>query len=123
MKTAVHPLSSEHKEEDKEEVVFSCSATGKPAPTIKWDFPSCATALAEPQTATVTNSDHTFTTSSKTTLRVPPDCDGHAHCLLNSGARGERQERIPFALHLGNRTTKDEEGMHINHFLNAFYNH
>lgn len=119
MKTAVHPLSSANKEEDMKEVVFSCTATGKPAPTIKWDFSSGTTALDPPQMATVTNSDHTFTTSSNTTLRVPPNWDGHVDCLLNSGVRGERRERIPFA---GNGSVK-EKGMHINHFLNTFYNH
>ncbi|XP_028988814.1 OX-2 membrane glycoprotein-like [Betta splendens] len=77
------------------EVVFICSATGKPAPTIQWDLKAGATRLHEAPTTTVMNSDHTFTSSSNVTLQVPSDWDGHVDCLLNSGMLGERRERIP----------------------------
>ncbi|KAG7236423.1 hypothetical protein INR49_000954 [Caranx melampygus] len=78
------------------EVVFSCSATGKPAPTIDWII-SPAVNRTEMQTATVRNSDLTFTSSCNITLTVPPDWDGHVDCLLNKGMRGQRQERIHFS--------------------------
>lgn len=113
MKTAVRAPSGDG---DAEEVVFSCSATGKPAPTIQWEFSPVAAALGRPQTATATNGDHTFTSSSNITLRVPAGWDGHVDCLLNKGARGQRRERIPFTSHAGNKM-KGEEGMQINHFV------
>ncbi|XP_037618037.1 OX-2 membrane glycoprotein-like [Sebastes umbrosus] len=87
-------------------VVFSCSATGKPAPTIKWEFSPDATLTDQTQTATVTNSDHTFTSSSNITLRVHPEWKGHADCLLNSGVAGQRRERIPFSLPVGEKNDK-----------------
>ncbi len=95
--THVEPPSSKHEGENMKEVVFSCSATGKPAPTIQWAYSSGASPLKEPQTATVANSDQTFTSSSSVTLQVPSHWSGHVDCLLNSGMVGERQERIPFS--------------------------
>ncbi|XP_023275992.1 OX-2 membrane glycoprotein-like [Seriola lalandi dorsalis] len=85
-------------EGENKEVEFSCSATGKPAPTIEWVISPEATHSDQPPTTTVTNSDHTFTSSRNITLRVPPDWNGQVDCLLNNGMRGQRQERIPFDL-------------------------
>ncbi|XP_071320409.1 OX-2 membrane glycoprotein-like isoform X2 [Trachinotus anak] len=90
------------------EVVFSCSATGKPVPTIEWDISHGATYLEQPQTTTVTNSDHTFTSSRNITLQVPPGWNGHVDCLLNRGMRGQRQERIPFSLDVKHQNNKDD---------------
>lgn len=103
-----HSVSSEQQEGSRE-VVFSCSATGKPAPTIKWDFSSGATSLHQPQTAVVTNSDQTFTSSSSVTLKVPPDWGGHVDCVLNAGMEGQRQERINF--HSSDEENKQDKGL------------
>lgn len=109
MKTGAEAPSTEHDEEDGKEVVFSCSATGKPAPTIQWAYSPGAMPLNQPQTSTVSNSDHTFTSSRNITLEIPPDWSGHVDCLLNSGMTGQRRESIPFTWH-GKK--KEEEGMH-----------
>ncbi|XP_032362530.1 uncharacterized protein LOC116674139 isoform X2 [Etheostoma spectabile] len=99
------------REEDKEylKVVFRCSATGKPAPTIQWDFSPSAAPADQPQTTTVTNSDHTFTSSSNITLQVPPNWKGNVFCLLNTGLTGQRRERIPFSL--PEKNEKEGEGL------------
>ncbi|XP_029377335.1 OX-2 membrane glycoprotein-like isoform X2 [Echeneis naucrates] len=85
------------KEEDMG-VVFSCSATGKPAPTIEWLVSPDAAYLDSPKTMTVKSSDQTFTSSRNITLRLPEGWDGHVDCLLNKGRIGQRQERIHFSL-------------------------
>ncbi|KAM3585562.1 uncharacterized protein V6R79_020995 [Siganus canaliculatus] len=97
VKTHVQGPSLEHDEEDVEELVFSCSATGKPAPTIRWEIPAAASPVHKPETSTVSNSDHTFTSSRNITLHVPLDWSGHVDCLLNNGRIGQRLERIPFS--------------------------
>ncbi|KAL3045681.1 hypothetical protein OYC64_013852 [Pagothenia borchgrevinki] len=104
-KTEVHAPSSDPEEEEEEEVVFSCSATGKPAPTIQWEIPSQATYTHRQPITTVANGDKTFTSSSNITLRLPAGWEGHVDCLLNSGAMGQRRERIPFSL-----PAREEEG-------------
>ncbi|XP_054615595.1 OX-2 membrane glycoprotein-like isoform X2 [Dunckerocampus dactyliophorus] len=78
-------------------VMFSCSATGKPAPTIRWLFSQGDTSLHEPVAATVANGDHTFTSSSNVTLIVSRGWKGHADCVVDSGSRGQRMKRIPFS--------------------------
>ncbi|XP_044043797.1 nectin-1-like [Siniperca chuatsi] len=108
VKTHVQPPTGGHEEEDAK-LVFSCSATGKPAPTIEWTFSPGATCLEQPQTFTVTNSDHTYTSSRNITLQVPPDWNGHVDCLLNNRVTGERRERIPFSLRDGHKK-KEEKG-------------
>lgn len=80
-------------------VVFSCSATGKPAPTIHWSHSAGAIPLDQPQTTTITNSDHKYTSSSNITLEVPQGWNGSVVCKLNNGLTGQRLERIPFSLH------------------------
>ncbi|XP_039997709.1 OX-2 membrane glycoprotein-like isoform X2 [Xiphias gladius] len=94
------------------EAVFSCSATGKPAPTVEWDISPGATQPDLPQTATVMNGDHTFTSSHNITLQVPPDWAGHVDCVLNRGLRGQRWERIPFSLGAGHpeKDREDDDG-------------
>ena len=108
----MHALSSDPEEEEEEEVVFSCSATGKPAPTIQWEIPSEATRTHRQPISTVANGDKTFTSSSNIILRLPAGWEGHVDCLLNSGAMGQRRERIPFSL-----PAREEEGMHDNPFV------
>ncbi|XP_068575633.1 uncharacterized protein [Cebidichthys violaceus] len=106
VRTKVQRPSSDREDEDVK-VVFSCSATGKPAPTIHWDFPPGATSTKRPLTSTETNGDHTFTSSRNVTLQVPAGWTGHVDCLLNRGAAGQRRERIPFSLPA---RKKEEEG-------------
>ena len=95
--TSHAPTYSGHEEKEMQKV-FSCSATGKPAPTIEWDFSPGADTINTSQTTTVKNSDNTFTSSSITTLKIPADWSGHVDCVLNRGMEGERRERIPFTL-------------------------
>ncbi|KAK2856969.1 hypothetical protein Q5P01_005704 [Channa striata] len=97
--------STGHDEADVE-VVFSCSATGKPAPTIEWNFASDVKRVALPVDNRTANSDHTFTSSSSITLQVPPYWSGHVDCVLNSEMTGQRQETI----HYKRLGTKKEEG-------------
>ncbi|XP_042368789.1 OX-2 membrane glycoprotein-like isoform X1 [Plectropomus leopardus] len=92
-------------EDDDMEVVFSCSATGKPAPAIQWDFSPPATRLDKQQTRKEPNSDQTFTSSSNITLLIPPEWKGHVDCLLNGG---QRRKRISFSLPA--KEKKGEEG-------------
>ncbi|KAK9523915.1 hypothetical protein VZT92_017797 [Zoarces viviparus] len=106
VRTEVQPPNSDGEDEDVE-VVFSCSATGKPAPTVHWDFSPGATSSDQPLTSTESNGDHTFTSSRNVTLQVPAGWTGHVDCLLNKGAAGQRRERIPFSLPA---SKKEEEG-------------
>lgn len=97
-KTSVQTSSGA--EEHQSEVVLACSATGIPAPTIQWEIPSGAAAAASSagQTQTVSNSDHTFTSSSSVTLKLDAPWEGHVDCVLNNGKPGQRAERIPLVL-------------------------
>ena len=104
---------------DGMEVEFSCSATGKPAPTIDWELPPGAARLHRSQTPTETNSDHTFTSSDNITLQVPAGWSGHVDCLLNRGARGQRRERIPFSV--GPQHPKKEDGNNNNNNTSILY--
>ncbi|XP_067439308.1 OX-2 membrane glycoprotein-like [Thunnus thynnus] len=98
------------KEERDVKVVFSCSATGKPAPSIQWVVSPPATSSEETKTMTATNSDHTFTSSRNITLKVSADWKGDVDCLVNSGKRGQRLQRIPFSLHPEHVEDKKAEG-------------
>ncbi|XP_019746255.1 uncharacterized protein LOC109528302 isoform X2 [Hippocampus comes] len=82
-------------------VVFSCSTTGKPAPTIRWRFSPNSTALHQTTPTTVANRDGTFTRSQNVTLRLTESWDGHAECVVQSGSRGERMKRVPFSWDAG----------------------
>ncbi|XP_074520940.1 OX-2 membrane glycoprotein-like [Halichoeres trimaculatus] len=94
VKTQVFPREEEDGEEDVE-VEISCSATGRPAPTIEWVYSPGARLLNQQKATTVKNSDRTFTSSGNITLEVPSEWKGSVDCLLNKGVRGERLERIP----------------------------
>nr|XP_046238697.1 OX-2 membrane glycoprotein-like [Scatophagus argus] len=107
VETGVQPASSEG--ENTEKLVFSCSATGKPTPTIKWVLSTDVSLLSQTQTTAAENSDHTFTSSSNITVQVQPGWTGHVVCQLNSGTRGERQEEIHYAPSL-DKPNKEEEG-------------
>ncbi|KAF7214708.1 OX-2 membrane glycoprotein [Nothobranchius furzeri] len=74
--------------------VFSCSATGKPAPSISWDVSPGAETPTEPQTSTVSNGDGTVTSSSSITLGIAADWTGTVDCLLNKEKRGGKLERV-----------------------------
>ncbi|KAM4538590.1 OX-2 membrane glycoprotein-like [Fundulus diaphanus] len=73
--------------------VLSCSATGKPAPTVDWDIPSNITRVLQP-TAEVSHSNGTFTSSSSITVETPRDWTGRVECVLNRGKNGERREEF-----------------------------
>ena len=118
MKTDVQ-VTDRGKEEKDVKVVFSCSATGKPAPSIQWVVSLPATSSEETKTMTATNSDHTFTSSSNITLKVSADWKGDVDCLVNSGKRGQRLQRIPFSLHAEHVENNEAEGMHISHFVSV----
>ncbi|XP_076579758.1 nectin-1-like [Chaetodon auriga] len=107
--TGVEAPSSELEGEDGQEVVFSCSATGKPAPTIQWAYSPDVLLVNQPRTTTASNRDHTFTSSRNVTLEVPLGWSGHVDCLLNSGMMGQRRERIFFSDE-ERHDKKEEEG-------------
>lgn len=117
MKTAHRTSSPEHR--GLKEVVFSCSATGRPSPTIEWDLSDSSFAISQPETTTMANRDDTFTSSRNISLRVPAGWRGHVDCLLNRGMTGERQEKIPSTFGVG---PKDKDpfltdgGMQVNYF-------
>lgn len=101
--------NTEHGEEAVE-VTFTCSATGKPPPTIQWDLSSRDLNDSQAKTTTLMNSDSTFTSSGNISLRVPSNWKGHVDCLVNSGMVGERRERIPLALNP--RRKEKDQGMY-----------
>lgn len=106
----MHTTDTEH-DEEAVEVTFTCSATGKPPPTIQWDLSSRDLKGSQSQTTTLMNSDSTFTSSGNVTLRVPSDWKGYGDCLVNSGMMGERRERIPLALDPGRK--KKDQGTYV----------
>ncbi|XP_017289988.1 OX-2 membrane glycoprotein [Kryptolebias marmoratus] len=73
--------------------VFSCSATGKPAPSVEWVI-SVGAIENKTQTSTVTNSDNTITYSSSITVDIPADWTGQVDCVLNKGKMGQRTETL-----------------------------
>uniref|UniRef100_A0A3P9KH96 CD80-like immunoglobulin C2-set domain-containing protein n=1 Tax=Oryzias latipes TaxID=8090 RepID=A0A3P9KH96_ORYLA len=64
---------------------FSCSATGKPAPSIHWELPPNAAVENQTETSTNRNPDGTVTSSRSVTLRAPPLWSGGVYCVLNQG--------------------------------------
>ncbi|XP_061551490.1 nectin-4-like isoform X2 [Phycodurus eques] len=92
-------------------VVFSCSATGKPAPAIRWRFTPDAADLQQPAATALANDDGTFTSAQNVTLRVSQSWRGHADCAVRSGSRAERTERVPFAWNAGSENEAGETGM------------
>ncbi|XP_033837698.2 uncharacterized protein LOC117384516 [Periophthalmus magnuspinnatus] len=95
VKTQVHELSGESENKDSH-VVFSCSATGKPAPKIQWEYSQDVTVVAKSQTLVLTNDDQSLTSSRNLTLQLYPDWSGDVHCLINPGTRGERKQSITY---------------------------
>lgn len=90
--TTVQQIPSTGPEAD---VVVNCSATGKPAPVIRWNTSATLESLSmEPNDWTVLNEDQTFTTMSSLTLRLSPHLGEYVYCLVNQGMRAQRQERI-----------------------------
>lgn len=119
MKTAHRTSSPEHG--GLKEVVFSCSATGRPSPTIEWALSDSGFAISQPETTRMANRDDTFTSSRNISLQVPARWRGHVDCLLNRGMTGERQEQIP-SFGLGqddDDTVPTEEGMQVNYFAGS----
>lgn len=115
MKTNVQSHSTEH--EGVTEVVFSCSATGKPVPVIEWALSAGASVLTEPPTTTETNSDRTFTSSRNLSLQVPAGWKGHVDCLLNSEVMGQQRMQIPFTV----APEKKEKGMYSSHHMGMYH--
>lgn len=116
MKTSVQALSGEHLEGGMKRVVFSCSATGKPTPTIEGNLSDDGASSEGQCETTVTNSDHTITRSCNITVEVPAGWSGHVDWLLNAGMTGQRSVRIPFSLGPGPPDQRDP-GMHISHYV------
>lgn len=109
-------LSGEHLEGGMKRVVFSCSATGKPTPTIEGNLSDDGASSEGQCETTVTNSDHTTTRSCNITVEVPAGWSGHVDWLLNAGMTGQRSVRIPFSLGPGPPDQRDP-GMHISHYV------
>lgn len=108
--TAVHTSSTEYDEEDVE-VTFTCSAAGKPPPTIQWDLSSRDLHNNLSQTTALTDSDSTFTSSGNISLQVSSDWNGYADCLVNKGMMGEKRVRIPLSLNPGRK--KKDQGTYV----------
>ncbi|XP_037102213.1 OX-2 membrane glycoprotein-like isoform X3 [Syngnathus acus] len=77
-------------------VVFSCSATGKPPPFIRWDFSHNATVLNKTVSTTVGNEDGTFSSTHNVTMLVVGSWDGHVDCVVQSSSQ-KRMVRVPFS--------------------------
>uniref|UniRef100_A0A8C6P4V5 Ig-like domain-containing protein n=1 Tax=Nothobranchius furzeri TaxID=105023 RepID=A0A8C6P4V5_NOTFU len=75
-------------------VALSCSATGKPAPSINWVILPGAGDQTDLQNSTVLNHDGTATSISNITLRIPVNWAGTVTCLLNKDTRGEKSKRV-----------------------------
>ncbi|XP_068165456.1 OX-2 membrane glycoprotein-like [Antennarius striatus] len=101
-------------EPQEEEVVIGCSATGKPAPSIRWVPSPDAAEVTPAQISTSTNQNGTITSSGNVTVRAPAGWRGHVDCVMNAGMAGERRER--FSISLGSGTRNEEEGT-FSHWL------
>ncbi|XP_004066798.1 OX-2 membrane glycoprotein [Oryzias latipes] len=87
-------LLQQEEERGEELHAFSCSATGKPAPSIHWELPPNAAVENQTETSTSRNPDGTVTSSRSVTLRAPPLWSGGVDCVLNQGTGRERRHRI-----------------------------
>ena len=74
--------------------MVSCSATGKPAPSVSWDTAGIDSAT-ETLGRRVENADTTVTVSSQLTLLLPTSADS-VFCVVDGGSSGLRQEQIFF---------------------------
>uniref|UniRef100_A0A8C6UK18 Ig-like domain-containing protein n=1 Tax=Neogobius melanostomus TaxID=47308 RepID=A0A8C6UK18_9GOBI len=97
-------------------VIFSCTATGKPAPKIQWEYHH-ASVVEQSETPVLTNDDHTLTSSRNITLQASLDWDGHVDCVINPGTRGEKRETIIFT----RKTEQTENGRSIFIYHNTFF--
>ncbi|XP_010884449.1 OX-2 membrane glycoprotein [Esox lucius] len=102
--TTLQQVSSSESNRDGD-VVVSCSATGRPAPSIQWDY-STPGSIQTLSNWNVTNSDQTVTVVSNITLRLSPGLGGHVDCLVNNGTRTQTRQQVLLPLHLGKN--KDE---------------
>uniref|UniRef100_A0A8C6UC06 Ig-like domain-containing protein n=1 Tax=Neogobius melanostomus TaxID=47308 RepID=A0A8C6UC06_9GOBI len=116
-KTQVYAPIDDPKEENMK-VTFSCTATGKPAPKIQWEYHH-ASVVEQSETPVLTNDDHTLTSSRNITLQASLDWDGHVDCVINPGTRGEKRETIIFT----RKTEQTENGrsIFIYHSLTVFF--
>ncbi|XP_075871911.1 OX-2 membrane glycoprotein-like isoform X2 [Nelusetta ayraudi] len=94
--------------EGTQEVVFSCSTTGRPPPTINWAFSDDHFLVRQGEATMTTNDDGTFTISQNVSLRAPPGQSGHVDCLANRGMAGERRERVTFLFSFEQKTPEEE---------------
>uniref|UniRef100_A0A8C6UHP4 Ig-like domain-containing protein n=1 Tax=Neogobius melanostomus TaxID=47308 RepID=A0A8C6UHP4_9GOBI len=117
VKTQVYAPIDDPKEENMK-VIFSCTATGKPAPKIQWEYHH-ASVVEQSETPVLTNDDHTLTSSRNITLQASLDWDGHVDCVINPGTRGEKRETIIFT----RKTEQTENGrsIFIYHSLTVFF--
>uniref|UniRef100_A0A3Q2CAQ1 Ig-like domain-containing protein n=1 Tax=Cyprinodon variegatus TaxID=28743 RepID=A0A3Q2CAQ1_CYPVA len=86
--------------------LLSCSATGKPAPTITWEIPINISKNAVPQKTTDRKSDGTFIHNTSIAVDIPAIWTGHIDCVLNKGQPGEQRKTFDFS------SIEQEEGMH-----------
>ncbi|XP_057686580.1 OX-2 membrane glycoprotein-like isoform X2 [Corythoichthys intestinalis] len=81
--------------------VFNCSATGKPAPSIRWRFSPNSTGFDQPVITTVPNDDRSFTSSQNVTLHLSGSWKGHADCVAQSGTQREQIKRVNYSFDAG----------------------
>lgn len=97
------------------ELVVVCSATGRPAPVVRWDAGPDADLSRETISVwTEENADHTFTVSSNLTLTaglLPPSTNS-VYCVVDRGAGSTatepRRERISLPHWSGEGDTESE---------------
>ncbi|XP_037552732.1 OX-2 membrane glycoprotein-like [Nematolebias whitei] len=104
-----HDHSNEQEGKARQEV-FSCSATGRPTPSIDWDVSPGATVTLTSSKLNM-NGDNTITNSSSITVHVPAEWTGHVDCLLNKDKLGERRETLFLSTHLEEIKDRGEHKM------------
>ncbi|KAK0139076.1 Nectin-4 [Merluccius polli] len=91
------------------ELVVSCTATGKPAPAVRWHTASMNLSEDAISQEAKENADKTFTVSSNLTLTAST---AFVDCLVEGGAAGPRVERIslPVWSEKGHKEVDTEHG-------------
>ncbi|XP_077586540.1 uncharacterized protein LOC144205809 [Stigmatopora nigra] len=89
--------------------VLSCSATGKPEPTIRWHFSPNIDSFDQLPITTLANADRTFTSSRNVTLHISGSWKGHAYCVAQSGNQKEQTTPVNLSRHAGIETWKESE--------------
>ncbi|KAJ8003979.1 hypothetical protein DPEC_G00154030 [Dallia pectoralis] len=107
VETTLQKLPSSESNRGGEDIVVSCSATGRPAPSILWDYSSAVSAKTL-NTWNVINKDQTVTVMSNMTLQSSSGLGRHVECLVNNGTRTQRQERVLLPPYRGKK--EDETG-------------